>query len=358
MFSRLFSSPWSPLGGLFSETRPETSKEEKKPNFQYELNKDEKRQLARLESKPKVVALYEEHDGAANADLAIQHFENDGLDVIRVSSNDGLNHPAFTDGSINGIYLPGGSDIPVHSDDDPRKQFEGQLTQLARTKDIPLIGVCRGQQALGHHNGLEVDDLPDYEQHYSGADNSNYPDSNNTVVVEQGSQLFAALQNEFKEKRDNEPMEYPVKCIHHQHIRENANNHDVDITGRNKFDGTVESVEIKTGKYYSFGVQHHPEVLINSYENKRKERLLELEKEENEDRLKSLFFDPEVSFDTEMKYFQKRREAKTKSVEERAARAEMGFFTNQAKKHFLEQAPKPKEKQPRDDSGLLYSFVI
>ncbi|WP_454782320.1 gamma-glutamyl-gamma-aminobutyrate hydrolase family protein [Legionella sp. WA2022007384] len=356
MFSR-FISEWSPFRTLFPETRSEPNKEEKS-NFQYELNNEEKRQLRRSESKPKVVALYEEHDGAANADLAIQHFEDEGLGVVRVSSNEGLDHPAFTDESIDGIYLPGGSDIPVDDDNDPRKKFEGQLAKLARTKDIPLFGVCRGEQALGHHNSLDVEDLPEYEQHYAGADNSSNPESNNTVVVEQGSQLFAALQNEFKEDSSNGSIEYPVKCLHHQHIRDDSRYSGLQVTGRNKFDNTIESIEIRTGKYYSLGVQHHPEVLISASENTRKEKISQVEKEAHEARFRSNFFDSDTVFDVERTYAQKLREAQIKTKEERAARAEMSFFTKQVKKHFLEQ-PKQEVKQSSiGDSGVHHTLWI
>lgn len=345
MFSRIISS----ISSLFSETSPETNREEKS-NFQYTLNADEKKQLKHSESKPKIVALYDENDGAANADLAIQHFENEGLDVIRVSPDEGLNHPTFKNISIDGIYLPGGSDIPVDDDKDPRKKFEGQLTQLARTQDIPLIGVCRGEQAIGYHNGLEVKDLSDYEKHYdhTGANNASNPDLNNTVVVEKGSQLYDALKNEFKDKHTDEPIEYSVTCLHHQHIPDNSSNCNVQVTGRNKFDDTIESIEIKTGKYYSLGLQHHPEVLISSCEDARKEKIIQAEKEAEESRFNSNFFDPDIAVQTELKYAQKLREAHSQSIDERAARREMGFFTDQAVKHFLEQKSKQEEKQPND----------
>lgn len=320
MFSRMISSGLSSISSLFSET-----KQEEKSQFQYELNDEEQKQLRHSEDKPKVVALYDEHDGAVNADLAIQHFEKDGLDVVRVSPEEGLSHPTFTSTTIDGIYLPGGSDIPVEDDSDPRKKFEGQLTQLARTKDIPLIGICRGEQAIGYHNRLAVEDLPDYEQHYGGANNGSNPDSNNTVVVEKGSQLFAALQNEFKENNDG-PLEYPVTCLHHQHIPDNPSPTEIQVTGRNKFDNTIESIEIKTGKYFTFGVQHHPEVLISSCEDKRKEKIIQVEKEAEEARFSANFFDPDTAVYAEHRYSQKLREAHSQSRDERAARAEMGFL--------------------------------
>ncbi|KTC91073.1 gamma-glutamyl-gamma-aminobutyrate hydrolase family protein [Fluoribacter dumoffii] len=345
MFSKFISSGWPSFSTLFSE-RSETKEE--KANYQYELNAAEEKQLRHAGSKPKVVALYDEQDGSRNAELAIQHFENDGLDVIRVSSDEGIDHPAFKNDSIDGIYLPGGSDIPVENESDPRKKFEGQLTQLARTRDIPLIGVCRGEQALGHHNRLEVKDLPDYEKHYAGANNGNNPDVNNTVVVEKGSQLFAALQNEFKEDNNEGPIEYSVTCLHHQHIEEPSADSELKVTGRNKFDNSVESVELKTGNYYSFGVQHHPEVLISSCEITRKEKIIEAQKEAEEARFTSNFFDPDPAIYSEIKYAQKIGEAYAKSREERAARAEMGFFTKQAKKHFLEHEAKQKAKQTSD----------
>ncbi|PWY56489.1 peptidase C26 [Legionella qingyii] len=347
----MFSRSWSPFSALFSETRSETNNEEQS-NFLYELNADEKKQLRNSEVKPKIVALYDENNGSKNADLAIQHFENDGLDVIRVSPDEGLNHPTFTSNSIDGIYLPGGSDIPVDDDNDPRTKFEGQLTRLARTQDIPLMGICRGEQAIGHHNSLEVKDLSDYETHYAGENNASNPDVNNTVVVEKGSQLYAVLQSEFKDK--DGPMVYSVTCLHHQHILDNSSHSDVQITGRNKFDNTIESIEIKTGKYYSFGVQHHPEVLIHSFESAREEKIIQAEKEAEEGRYTANYFDPEIALETEITFAQKLRNARSESIDERAAKAEMRFFTKQVKKHFLEQESKQKEKQPGDGDSSVY----
>ena len=56
-----------------------------KTDFQYALNADEKNQLRQSEDKPTVVALYDEHNGATNANLTIEHFEDKGLNVVKVA---------------------------------------------------------------------------------------------------------------------------------------------------------------------------------------------------------------------------------------------------------------------------------
>jgi gamma-glutamyl-gamma-aminobutyrate hydrolase PuuD len=351
-----FSALLSAASSLFST--PDTGEE--KQDFRFALNKTEKKQLRDSKSKPKVVALYDENDGASNADRAIQHFENEGIEVVKVPPSEGFNHSFFTKGNnhFNGIYLPGGSDIPVHDDNDPRSKFEGQLVEKARSDDIPLLGICRGEQAIGYHSGLEVRDLSDYDQHYYHNETAKKnPDLNNTVVVDQGSQLYDALQHEFKSGKKDKPIEYSVSCLHHQHVPDTSSKKNIGVTARNKFDGTIEAIEIPTGNYYTIGLQHHPEVVIDSFESKRNAKIAEAQNELNESLLEAHFIDPEIHIG--MAYsraMSKRHAACKKSKDERAARAELGLFTSQVKKQFLEKNESEKKKDSNQRQGFLPRF--
>lgn len=333
---------WSSSSSFLTRKNKDDVPSVKESNFQYELTSKEKRQLKHSQEKPKVVALYDEHDGATNADLAIKHIEGKGIEVLKVSPEEGLKHPAMAQGDIHGIYLPGGSDIPVYAPHDARKEFEGQLTQLARTKDIPLLGICRGEQALAYHNGLEVQDLVDFDKHYNheGANNTNNPVLNNTVIVEPGSQLHAAVASKLKEKGNHSPLEYSVTCLHHQHTPGDSTKTNVTTSSHNKYDHSIESFEIKTGRFYSFGVQHHPEVTISSFEAERLEKISQAKKEAEDARFTSNYFDQDASFYTEYRSAQKIRSAYQKSRDELAAKGEMRFFTNQVKKNFLGKTQK------------------
>lgn len=82
-----------------------TSKE--KPKFEYTLNRDEKELLKHSEEKPKIIILYDREGGTIYCDLLIDYLKGKGFDVIPVTPQEGLSHPAFN-GRVDGIYLPGG----------------------------------------------------------------------------------------------------------------------------------------------------------------------------------------------------------------------------------------------------------
>jgi gamma-glutamyl-gamma-aminobutyrate hydrolase PuuD len=319
----------------------------KENHYEYALNQNEKNEFKQLKNqdiKPAIVALYDPEDGTAFADLAIQHFQNKDIDVIPVSSKEGLNHPIIAEGKYNGIYLPGGPNVPVHDHENPRKKFEGQLIEIAEKKDIPLIGICRGQQTLGHHLGLEVSDLPSdeacNEPHYDNFDRiyheTNNPNFNNKVVAQQGSLLHSALQSKFKTYGEN-PIEYPVVCLHHQHVVETPKDKKLKISGRGKYDHIVESVEKKTGKYTSIGLQHHPESIIDFSKEMRKQFKADADEQLNEATSNANYIDPELTLAPQMERLVTLHKQLKRSKGEMAARAELGLFTNQVKKQFLEK---------------------
>jgi gamma-glutamyl-gamma-aminobutyrate hydrolase PuuD len=340
MFPRsLFSGLLARASAFISSNSAANTKTDK---FPFELDTDEKIKLEQLNHqkiKPIIVALYDMNDGSANADLAIQHFEDKGANVIRVSPQQGLSHPVFTTGNINGIYLPGGSDVSL-DDNDPRKQFEGELVKKASYEDIPLLGICRGQQVIGYYNGLEIKDLTDYDKHYDGYDEvyhaTGNPDFNHQVVVKKGSQLYTALEYKLGNSECHS-MEYPVTCLHHQHVLNNPLNENLNITGRSKFDGSIESIEKKTGRYYTIGVQHHSEVTVDACKTARENKIREAREEAESDIFNGSYFDLEFTLFAQVKAFVKINQAQKKSRGEIAAKAELGLFTNQVKKQFLGQ---------------------
>jgi gamma-glutamyl-gamma-aminobutyrate hydrolase PuuD len=70
---------------------------------------------------------------------------------------------------------------------------------LAQERDIPFLGICRGLQTIGYHEGLAVTDLPnDANKGYPHYDEP-YGDYNRKVVIKSGSQLHNALQQELGE---------------------------------------------------------------------------------------------------------------------------------------------------------------
>jgi|GEM_PF-2149032 gamma-glutamyl-gamma-aminobutyrate hydrolase PuuD len=331
---------------------------------QFTLTRHEKHYIKQLQDqqiKPVVVALYDKRDGTTYADMVIDHLDKKGLQIIMVASDEGFNHSIFDDRNIhtiNGIYLPGGPNVPVHDDADPRKKFEGELTGLASSRDIPLLGICRGQQTIGHHHGYAVQDLEQYDSHYSYGHESQYeeiyattgnPSLNNRVVVGKGSLLHRALQEKLKYPKKDEPIEFHTTCLHEQHVKHDPENNNLQVTVRGKYDGAVEGIEIKTGKYYTIGLQHHPEAVIESFEWMRREKIAQAQDELSEALMEPHFIDPEIY--TGMAYSRamtKRHAAFEKSSDEKAARAELGLFTSQTKKHFLgKQSEVQESRKPR-----------
>jgi gamma-glutamyl-gamma-aminobutyrate hydrolase PuuD len=286
-------------------------------------------------TKPTIVALYDEGNGSVNADLAIQHFNDKNIEVVPVSSQEGLSHPIFNENKFNGIYLPGGSDVPINNPEDPRKKFEGQLIKIAEQKDIPLIGICRGEQTIGHHEGLKVGDLENYDHHYHHFDKvydeTQDPNFNNKVTVLKGSALYDALHR--KLGSDGDTIEYPVTCLHHQHIINEPDDEKLKVTGRSTYDHSIETIEKKTGEYSTIGFQHHPEVIISACKTARQEQINEINEEAKEAALNANYLDPEYTLFSHLKSIAKLSQAHKKSRGEIAAKAELGLFTNQVKKH-------------------------
>ncbi|QMT61634.1 gamma-glutamyl-gamma-aminobutyrate hydrolase family protein [Legionella sp. PC997] len=335
---------------------PVQNTNEARPKFEYALNKDEKEQLKQSEEKPKIVALYDKEGGTAYCDLTMNYLQAKGFDVIPVTPQEGLTHPAFT-GKVNGIYLPGGPNVPVHDNSDPRKKLEGDLTELAQSKDIPLLGICRGQQTVAHFHRYEVTDIPEdsnqHELHYEHFDavykETQDPTYNSKVVVHEGSQLYNALRYKLNQKEGD--IEYNVTCLHHQHVQEDPQNTSLQVTGRGKFDRMVESVEKRTGRFYTIGFQHHPEAVLSSCAEAREQKISELNTKYYDEQIGvNHFSDPEVGYHVLRQHEKRLREVtRAKPRDLQAAKGELGFFSSQVKKHYLTDAPKVDTKAKDDD---------
>lgn len=338
------------LRSLFDQDPKNVAEKENSTKYQYALTKDNQQQLKHLDSKgkkPVIVALYDEADGAENADRAICDFKDKGLDVVTISPSKGLEHPVFNTKNVAGIYLPGGSDVPIHEKHDPRKNFEEKLIDFACQEDVPLLGICRGQQIIGYHNGLNLEDLPEkeLEEHYSHASDIRneahnvYVNSN--VKVNKNSQLFNALSDKVFGRRNKESdLEYSVACLHYQRLTPSCfKNPKVKVTSYDTFDNTIESIEARTnknGKYHILGFQHHPEIITGAARAQREKEHQQIKEEKNNIEMFH-YRDPEMSQYLELKARQKTQAANKPSKEERVANAELELFTDQVKHKFLDQ---------------------
>ncbi len=330
--------------------RSHTDENEQSTVYQYAIGKFEEAELKSLEKageKPIIVALFDENDGAENATYAIEHFENDGCKVYPVSPERGLaylNSPEFRELEyINGILLPGGSDIPTQASHDARKEFEEKLIDLAEKNDIPLLGICRGQQIIGYQNGLNLRSFSDdaVGTHYGHANKIRQATHNftinNDISVYKGSQLFNALSAKIFGKPNENKYDYNVACMHHQRLTPSLlENPKVKITAIDQDDNSIEGIQMSTGKYMTVGYQHHPEAIATPARQQRAEKLESIrEEKDNADMFH--YQDPDMVLLSAYKAKQKADVAKEKSVEEKIANVELELFTDQVKHKFIGQ---------------------
>jgi putative glutamine amidotransferase len=154
---------------------------------------------------------------------------------------------------VDGLLLPGGWDVDpsfygeskdekVGPVDRELDETELRLFQQARDQEIPILGICRGQQvinvALG---GSLVQHLEDHDVRALGRRHLAH-----TIEVDPTSELGHAA----KEHRIR------VSSLHHQAIRRLAPGLHQTAKGE---DGTVEGVESEDGLIVA--VQCHPEEL-------------------------------------------------------------------------------------------------
>jgi putative glutamine amidotransferase len=163
-------------------------------------------------------------------------------------------HAAAVIGRVDGLVVSGGADVdPAAYARQPhpaaggwrpdRDAWELALIEAARTRALPLLGVCRGMQLLAVAVGGALEQhLPDvvgHEHHSPGG-----PDFGDVPVrVSPGSRTGALVGDSLT-----------VTCHHHQAVADHPGLEAVAWAD----DGTVEAVEAP-GDWFCLGVQWHPE---------------------------------------------------------------------------------------------------
>ncbi len=159
---------------------------------------------------------------------------------------------------LDGIILTGGEDMapasygggphPALGPVDPRRDtLELALIRAARTRSIPLLGICRGIQVLNVAMGGTIwQDIPsERPQSLPHAQAAARTARTHPVSVTPGSRLAAAIGAGRVE----------VNSSHHQGIRELA---PALVATATSLDGLVEGVETSDGGWM-LAVQWHPE---------------------------------------------------------------------------------------------------
>jgi len=171
---------------------------------------------------------------------------------------------------LDGLVISGGAfDIhPSYYNEKPikeigaikeeRTKFELEMTQLALKRDLPLLGICGGAQAINVVLGGSLyqdiaTQAPHAYQHEQGAKKEI---GGHRVTIERGTKLAKILRRRTLE----------VNTTHHQAVKEIGNGLVVNATAE---DGLIEGIESLRHSFV-LGVQWHPEVLAPKHVAQRR----------------------------------------------------------------------------------------
>lgn len=160
--------------------------------------------------------------------------------------------------AMDGLLLPGGADIdprlygeerhPSAQTEAVRDDLELEAWQAARRQGVPVLGVCRGFQAINVFSGGTL------VQHLEGHETSRQPAAH-PLHLDPGSRLAAILG-------DAAPMiSTEVNSYHHQAVRPQDLAPGLVATGLAPHDdgNLVEALEAADPTDWLLGVQCHPE---------------------------------------------------------------------------------------------------
>jgi putative glutamine amidotransferase len=168
---------------------------------------------------------------------------------------------------LDGICLSGGPDLdpatygaephphlgPIEPDLD---RFELSAARCADAREIPILSICRGTQALNVARGGSLHQhLPDVTQEVAHRQSTPGNQTSHPIDVEPGSRLAAALGDDEVEV----PDELDVNSFHHQGIERLGDG--LKISARAP-DGTAEAIE-DPSRPFLIGVQWHAETLVH-----------------------------------------------------------------------------------------------
>jgi putative glutamine amidotransferase len=161
--------------------------------------------------------------------------------------------------SFSGVLLSGGGDIHpglygrpdemqyCEGVDSKRDELEIRLIELAFQHNIPLLGICRGQQILTVSQGGTL--FPDISTFIgSTIIHKDKNDVNHTILIRQDSLLFNTMKK----------AEGIVNSAHHQAVDKIASGFRATVFSS---DGIIEAIESLPTRNHRFcmAVQWHPE---------------------------------------------------------------------------------------------------
>jgi putative glutamine amidotransferase len=168
---------------------------------------------------------------------------------------------------LDGICLSGGPDLDPgnygaepHAELGPTEpdldRFELTVARCADAREIPILAICRGTQALNVARGGTLHQhLPDVSAEIPHRQSNPGNETSHPIDVEPGSRLAAALEDDEVQVLD----ELDVNSFHHQAIERLGAG--LKVTARAP-DGTIEAIE-DPARPFLIGVQWHAETLVH-----------------------------------------------------------------------------------------------
>jgi putative glutamine amidotransferase len=162
---------------------------------------------------------------------------------------------------MDGLLLPGGADLdparygqPAHPatvTEAGRDELEAAAWQAARDRGLPVLGVCRGMQAINVFTGGSL------VQDVDGHDSPLYPSPAahaHPMRLVARSRLAGVLGLD-----DGSDTTLEVNTYHHQAIRPDQVGEGLAVAGTTLDGAQVEAFEAADPETWIFGVQSHPE---------------------------------------------------------------------------------------------------
>ena len=158
----------------------------------------------------------------------------DGIDGLLLSGGDDFHAEPLGLGATH----PSAKPVPLE-----KQEFDLALARGALERDLPVLGICYGMQALALAEGARLhqhlpDDVPGIREHRGGV--------RHAVAVRSGAKLHDLLGVSTAD----------VISRHHQALAAVGPNWTVSAEDD---EGTIEAVE-RTDRFFALGVQWHPEL--------------------------------------------------------------------------------------------------
>ena len=133
-----------------------------------------------------------------------------------------------------------------------RTKFEYDICKESLKKNIPVMGICGGEQLMNvFFGGTLIQHIPTYHHKTSNHEQKNPRNkTSHSVIINKSSKLFKIIKKKF----------IKVNSAHYQSV--NVPGKNVIISGIAS-DGVIESIENNNYKW-CIGIQWHPEFLITN----------------------------------------------------------------------------------------------